>query len=219
MTAWADWFEATHLAERIFIFIAAPATLIMLIQTVMLFLGAGDGPGDTGMDSDTSGIGDGEADIDFDIDGDSDGSFDSSGLQFLTMRGVIAFLTVAGWTGALCMEMGLPVIVAGMLAIICGFGAMIGIAALVRVLMSLQASGNISYRAALGALAEVYLTIPGGNATGKVSVTLGGALTECDAITEADGPIRTGAIVRVTDVVRGSVLVVEQIKEENRNQN
>jgi hypothetical protein len=210
------WFESMHLAERIFIFIAAPATIIMLVQTVMLFLGAGDGPGDTDLDSDTSAIGDADSDTGFDVDFDDvgDGRLDNTGLQVLTTRGVIAFLTVAGWTGALCMEYNLPVPIAGILAIGFGFGAMAGVAALVRALMSLQTSGNINYRCALGSLAEVYLTIPSGGGAGKVSLTLGGALTECDAITESGVPIRTGSVVRVTDVVRGNVLVVEAFDEE-----
>ena len=51
---------------------------------------------------------------------------------------------------------------------------------------------------AVGKTGEVYLTIPPSlSGTGKINVDLQGTLTELDAMTENDTPIKTGAKVKV----------------------
>ncbi|MCL2084888.1 MAG: hypothetical protein FWH06_06510 [Oscillospiraceae bacterium] len=214
MTAWID---AMPLIEKIFFYIALPASLIMIIQTIMLFIG---GAGDSGLDSDTSAIGDGALDgleaADGGLDADGPGyGFSGNGLSFITMRGIITFMTVFGWAGVCLMEMGASESASMAFAILLGIGAMIGVAFLVRGLLSLQAVGNIDYRQALGQYADVYLAIPAsGSGRGKVTLTLRGAMSQYDAVTDDDGGIRTGEVVRVTDIVGGNVLVVEREKIE-----
>ena len=60
------WLESLTVLQRVMLFIAVPATLLLLIQTVMLFigLGGGDGDADGGLD------GDGSDAVDLDPDGD-----------------------------------------------------------------------------------------------------------------------------------------------------
>lgn len=196
--------------QQIFFFIALPSTLIMLIQTVMLFFGTDGSSHGVGMDSEISGVedgGDGGMGSDNGDGGDSESG--AQGLRFVTTRGVVAFLTVAGWTGVLCIELLLPPVLASLIAAVCGFGAMVGIAYLIQWLMGLSSIGKMDYRTALGSLAVVYLRIPGDGGMGKVNVTINGAFRECDAVTEDGSPIGTGQTVRVTDILREGVLVVE----------
>lgn len=215
-----DWFESLSLIEQVFVWIAAPASLILIIQTVMLFFGGGS---DSDLDSDVSGLHTHDMDMGADMDVDVDllghdagaahelldGST-SAGLQFVTMRGIIALLTVFGWTGLCAMQAGLTEAPSIAVATILGFGAMIGIAYLVRGLLRLQSVGNINYREALGQSANVYLTIPPkGKGVGKITLTLGGALREYDAVNAGEAPIKTGETVRVTDL-REAVMVVEK---------
>ena len=72
------WLESLTVLQRVMLFIAVPATLLLLIQTVMLFigLGGGDGDGDGGVDLDGDGIPDA---VDLDLDGD--GIPDGAGLD------------------------------------------------------------------------------------------------------------------------------------------
>jgi len=191
------WLENMELLQRIFVFIAFPASLILIIQTVMLFI-TGDGTAGTDIETDVS------ADVSVE-----DSGYSTDGLQFVTTRGIIAFLTVAGWTGVLCMELRFPQIVSVVVALGCGFGAMVGVGYMMRALLSLSSVGNIDYRTALGSLALVYLRIPGDGGLGKVNVTINGAHRECDAVTEGGADISTGQTVRVTDVLKDGVLVVE----------
>ena len=211
----AAWFESLHVLEQIFFFIALPASVIMLIQTVMLFFGAGGGGTGVGMEVEISGIEDGG---DGGMAGGSDESGDSvsSGLRFVTTRGVVAFFTVAGWTGILCMQMGMLPVLSALMAAGCGFGAMVGVAFLVQWLLGLSSSGNMDYRTALGSFAEVYLRIPGDGGKGKIHLIINGAHRECDAITEDGSPVGTGRTVRVTDIMQDGVLVVEPVIEKGR---
>ena len=208
----AEWFEAISLLEKVFLFIALPSTLILLIQTIMLFFGGVD---DGSMFSDTSGF---ESSMDVsnisdalssDFD-DVSGSVTGGDLSFITIRGIIAFLTVSGWTGIICVEMGASAAVSVFVSVLLGLGALIGVAYLIRALLSLQSISHVNYKAALGQMGTVYLPISAGvGGKGKVSLTLDGTFKQYDAITNQDQSIKTGELVRVIDVVRGNVMVVE----------
>ena len=201
--------------ERVFFFIALPASLIMLIQTVMLFFGVGDEGAGVGTDTEISGVdesGDGGL-------GDDTGESGNVGLRFITTRGIIAFLTVAGWAGFISMQAGLHAGLASLIAFACGFGAMVGVAYLVRALLSLALVHKMDYRTALGCVGEVYLTIPaaGEGGRGKIHVTVNGTFREVDAITEYPQAIKSGTKIRVTDIVGDGVMVAEPFDVEMHN--
>ena len=95
------WWESLSTFSQVLACMAIPATLILLIQTILTLIGIGD----NGVDSDI-----GDADIDADAadgvfgaeltDGDSDPS-GLDGLRIFSVRGIIAFFVVFGWTGIL----------------------------------------------------------------------------------------------------------------------
>ena len=62
------WWESLTWLERLFAYVAFPATLLLILQTLMLLFGLGhDGGTDT----------DGDADVDLDLDSDADADFDT----------------------------------------------------------------------------------------------------------------------------------------------
>ena len=63
-----SWFQSLELIEQIFAICAVPATLVLILQTVLLIIGLGTGGG-SDLESDTSGIGDAAHGADFDADG------------------------------------------------------------------------------------------------------------------------------------------------------
>lgn len=217
-----EWFNSLPLLEQIFFFIALPATAILIVQMILLIVG-GIGGGGMDLDSDTSGMDlDAADDFDLDVDigdiaedgGDGSESLEVSDLRFVTTRGIIAFLAIAGWTGICCMEYGTPSPATILISLAAGAAAMVGIAFLVRALLRLQSVNSLDYRRALGQTGEVYLTIPPNNTgAGKVSLVLSGALKQYDAVTNWEQRIPTGEMVRVVDIVRDDVMVVEP---ENR---
>ena len=187
MNAW--WASLTWL-EKIFAYVAFPATLLLLLQTLMLLFGLGndsDGDADADVDLDGDGVpdldldGDGvpdldadfDADVDSDFDADTDGDTDAetdvdagghsglfAGLKLFTLRGIVAFLAVCGWGGLWLLRMGMHPIFAVFLAIAMGFWAMLLMALFLRVALKLQDDGTLDFRNALGTAGTVYLTIP-----------------------------------------------------------
>ncbi|MDR0324637.1 MAG: NfeD family protein [Oscillospiraceae bacterium] len=208
----AAWWEGISLLEQIFVIIAAPSTLILIIQTVMLIFGGGLDAPDSGLGSDVSGFGSDEG-----MDGAESGigdpdiqAADVDGLRLFSIRGIMTFLTVFGWSGAVMISMGMHPAAAAAVSGLLGFASLYGMARMIKALMKLQESGNVNYRRALGKTARVYLTIPpAGQGQGKINLMLGDSLGEFWAVTESSEPIPTGTAVRVVDLA-GGVYTVKQ---------
>ena len=212
----AEYWNSLPLLSQVFMLLAAPATLILAIQTVLLFFGHGGGGAD--MDSDVSGLDSGGMDIhdgamEFHDHMDHAGGaeFDAAGLRLFSIRGIFAFFAVGGWTGLLCSESGVPAPLSILIAFMLGAASLYGLAKLMQAMMKLQESGTIDYRHGLGKQAQVYLTIPAkGRGKGKINLELSGSLGEFSAVTESEDPIPTGSMVRVVDII-GDVFVVEVV--------
>lgn len=191
-----NWWNSMIPAQQIFALIAIPATLILVIQSIMVLLGFGEG-------------GDG---ADVDADDVLDGDVEDGGLGVFSVRGIVAMLCIMGWSGVALLETSLPKTVSVLIAFLLGVATLFGMAFLMKAVYRLQSSGNIDLGNAIGKVGQVYIPIPaGGKAGGKVNITVQEKLTECDAITAGDTTLETGAYVRVTAVGEGGVLVVEPI--------
>ncbi|MBE6694145.1 MAG: hypothetical protein E7589_05225 [Ruminococcaceae bacterium] len=205
------WWNALSLATQIFYCIAIPSTLILLIQTVLLFIGVGgdadvdDLSGDFDAPDSTDGVfGDNDPDVDFDAEGDL-------GLRVFTFRGVIAFLVVFGWVGIAMDASGISLWVTMPVAIVCGAAMMLFLALILKAVMGLRSDGNTDNRNAVGMSGKVQLTVPANRAgEGKVHVMLQGAYVERDAVTDDEDSIPTGAEVVVVGVSGITTLVVKR---------
>lgn len=237
----AEWWEGLSTLVRVLYCIAVPATLLLLLQTILSISGFG-GDSDVNL-SDTSGIDMGGGDFGGDIGGDigdisggdidlsadvsadtgTDFSHDTdagsgdvqvhgsySSLQLFTVQGIVAFFAVAGWVSIAAISGGIPSAGAIPLGVIAGFFAMYGVAKLVQISKKLTENGTIDFRNAIGETAAVYIPIPpSGEGEGKVTLTLQGRFMECSAVTSEREMLKTGTVVRVTDL-NGEVLVVER---------
>jgi len=210
MTQW--WYDLS-LISQVFALIAIPSTLILLIQTVLLFFGIGGGNDD--FDA---------PDTDVDIDGDgiidsvsSGGSADAgdgenSGLALFSIRGIVAMLCIGGWSGLVMLEAGLPAILSVLLAVNFGVLTLFGLAYLMKFAMRLQSSGNIDLGNAIGKTGRVYIPIPPSTTgSGKINITIQDKFIEVDAMTTADRKIATGEAVRVVSTDETGLLIVEPI--------
>ena len=237
------WLESLTALQRVMLFIAVPATLLLLIQTVMLFigLGGGDGDADGGVDLDGDGIPDGiEAEaVDLDGDGVPDGLHDGihpeggdggdggdgdahggffSGLHVFTIRGFITFFTLFGWSGLLFLTLGLHWLLSLFLAVQVGIIGMVAVAIILREALNLQSDGTLDIRNALGERGSVYLTIPArGQGSGKANVTVQEQLREFEAVTQQDAPIPTGSEIVVVGLAEEGVLIVSPVLSERED--
>lgn len=190
------WLESLPTLQLIFAFIAIPATLVLLVQTVLLLIGMGD------------------ADADFDPDGIDIGEAaeGDGGLALFSVRGIVAMLCIAGWSGVVFVDIGLPDAVSILFAAACGIAALVGMAYLMKAVMKLQHSGNIQLGAAIGKVGEVYIPIPAkGEGRGKISINVQERLIEVDAISKGEAPLKTGDTVRVVSTDESGLVVVEKI--------
>ncbi len=193
------WWDSLSGLGQIFACIGIPATLILIVQTVLLFFGIGDGEG---------------ADVDVDSDGFdiSEAANGDDGLTLFTVRGIVAMFCVGGWSGIVFLDLGLGSALSIFLSVVCGVAALVGIAYLMKAVMKLQSSGNIQLGLALGKIGEVYIPIPAkGKGRGKINITVQDRFMEIDAISAGDEELKTGDTVRVVATDESGLVVVERV--------
>lgn len=209
-----QWWIGLGEAGQIFACIAIPATVILIIQCILTLMGLG-GDSDTEADveaevpdadiNDTDGIfgESGEADADSDV-------FDG-GLRIFTLRGLIAFFSVMGWTGTVCCELGLILPLTIVIAVIAGFGAMLLIASIMKWLLGLQYDGTENIKDALGVSGTVYIRIPPSRSgKGKVNLVVQGKLCEKNAVTDEETMIERDEEITVIGISGEETLIVRR---------
>ncbi|MCE5236409.1 MAG: hypothetical protein ABFC62_08355 [Clostridiaceae bacterium] len=217
----AEWWDSLSAVQRVFAYFALPATLVLIIQSVLVLFGMGHDSADAGH----GGVDVGHAHADFghahaDV-GHAHGGLGhahahgheddgSDGFALFSIRGLVAFFSVGGWAGIVLDGAGAGLVLTVLASLAAGFAALYLVALLFRLTAKLQSSGNIELSNAVGKSAKVYIPIPGGErGTGKVTLTLQERFVECDALTRAPQGLKTGEFVRVTAVVNANTLVVE----------
>lgn len=199
-----EWFNSYNSFFQAMIIIACAATLVMVIQIVMLLIGLGDDGSFDDIDaSDPGGV----------DDIVNDGGFlDLFGLRILTLRNLIAFLAIGGWSMVVFFDLTEIVWLSILLGIICGVICMILLAYIFKKFNDLQSSGNIDINNAIGKIGTVYLTIPGHRSgKGKINVIVQERYIEVEAITDED-TIPTGSDIKIIDCI-GDHLLVQKVKE------
>lgn len=200
------WWHSLTLFQQIMVSIASPATILIVLQLIFVMLGfSSDDSLDTSPDGDVS---------DMDSDFINDEGFLSFGsMKVLTVRGILAFLSVGGW-----VAMALSYITVNWAASLIGIAAGTGMALVIAIAMhyasKLQQSGNILYRNAIGKTATVYIRIPakrGGK--GKINLTLQERFIEADAISNEKDMLTTGSAVKVIGLEDENTFIVEKFKQ------
>ena len=206
-----EWWNALSIATQIFYCVALPATLVLIVQTVMMFFGFGDDGdvddlSDTMIDTDaTEGI------FGEDTVTEPHDSFGLEGLRIFTMRGIVAFFVVFGWVGVVMDSAGASLWATVPVAFVCGSAMMVLLAFLMRSIMRMRSDGNTDNRNAIGTAGKVQLTIPPSRTgEGKVHVMLQGAYVERNAVTDDTDPIPTGCEIIVVGTSGLTDLVVKR---------
>lgn len=206
-----EWWGSLGVAAQVFYCIAVPATLVLLIQTVLMFFGLEDGAdgGDIGGDIPDADVSDGIFGSDSMTDISDISGLDS--LHIFTVRGIIAFFVVFGWVGVVMQSAGVSLGITIPVAALSGFVMMIVIAYLFRAVMRLRDDGNFDNRNAIGASGKVYLSVPASRSgEGKVNIILQGAYVERNAVTDEIESIPTGSEIVVVGISGQTNLVVRR---------
>lgn len=209
-----EFWNSLSTAAQVFYCVAIPSTLVLIVQTVLMFIGFGD-DADTSFD-DTSIV----APDDFDTaDGvfgedlptETPDTFGLDGLRIFTLRGIIAFFVMFGWVGVVMDAADISLFITLPVATICGFAMMMLLALILRSVMKLRSDGNLDNRNAIGASGKVHLVIPPERSgEGKVHIMLQGTYVEREAVTDSSEAIPTGSEVVVTALSGQTTLVVRK---------
>ncbi len=203
----AVWWESLSVLQQVFAYFAIPATIILIVQTILVLFGIGDNDLDTG---------DGLDAFDADDFGDGGDGFEGAGdgLALFSIRGIVAFFSVGGWAGIVVAERINSAFISIVIAFIAGAVALYSVALLFKLAAGLQSKGNLALENAVGKTAKVYITIPGSRAGfGKVTLTFQGRFAECDAVTDEGDALHTGALVTVTGLADASTLIVAPLTD------
>ncbi len=210
-----DWWNALTLASQIFYSVAIAATAVLLVQTVMMFIGMGEDA--DGMDGGADDLSDIPADVDTDgvfESGIEPETYDAAGfesLRIFTVRGIVAFCVVFGWLGVAMEAAALPLGLTIPVSAAAGFAMMLALAFLFRAVMRLRSDGNTDNRNAVGTAGRVHLTVPASRkGEGKVHLMLQGAYVERNAVTDDEESIPTGSEIVVVGLSGNTDLVVRR---------
>ena len=159
-------------------------------------------------------IGGGDADMDADLD-DFDGGDDGGvGFQFFTFKNVVAFFTIFGWSGIVCIDNGLEKTATLTISSASGLLMMFATGYLFFWMAKLAHSGTLKIKNAIGVVGEVYLPIGAKRAySGKIQIKVQGSLRELEAITDSEEILETKTLVKVTAVVSTELLLVEKLSK------
>lgn len=185
-----NWWENLTIMGQIFAIIAIPSTIVMILQSFLLLFGVGFG-GDSDVDS-------------------TDHSFDGSdGLSLFTLRGLVAFFSIGGWTGLVCTSGNLNNALSIIIAFFAGSLALVGIAFLLKFSFKMQDKGNLDILNALGKVGNVYIPIlESRKGNGKITILVQGRLIEITAITDDNRTLKTGEMVIVKEIINGDTVLV-----------
>ena len=187
-----EWFSDLELFSKFYWIITLVGSLIFLIVVIMTFVGADGAEDFEGADAS--------------IDADTGIEF-----QFISLKSLIGFFTIFGWSGIACIDADLSKPITVLISVVCGLIMMTILAAMFHYIKKLTDSGTLDYKNALNAVGEVYLTI-GANRSrmGKVSVRVQGTLREMDALTDSFTELKSGTIIKIVDVTSNGILIVDQ---------
>lgn len=177
-------------AGNLYLFIAVTGSVIFALQFIMTVAGIHS-------DVELDGAG-------FDVD--SHDISDIQGLNFFSLKAIVAFVTFFGWGGYFYGHLGWTGLA---IAFGCGLIMMFLTALVVSLLLKMQQSGNITPAELVGQRGTVYLTVPAGRAPGgMVTVTLPGCTRQVSA--RADDELKTGTAVVISENLGGgSFLMVK----------
>ncbi len=186
-------FEGLSSMQQAYWIIAIIGSGIFAIIFILTFMGGGDADmaaDGTAFDADDGGV----------------------GFQFFTFKNVVAFFTIFGWTGVLCLQNGYDNVVTILVSAVAGLIMMVCTSLLFYQMHKLAQSGTLRIKNAVGQIGEVYLPIGANRSTvGKIQIKVQGSLRELEAITDSSEELRTATMVRVKEVVSSELLLVEKL--------
>ncbi|MDO9628286.1 MAG: hypothetical protein Q7I99_00175 [Acholeplasmataceae bacterium] len=195
------WWESLSVFQQVMFVIAVSSSAVMLIFLVLMLIGI-DGADFDGVDTP-------DLDLDFLNDEPLSGI---GGLRIVSLKGVLAFLSIGGWTAYLFVNLVNPIF-ASLIGVVLGCVAAYLQALAYRAMMRLESSGNIDYKNAVGKTGTVYMRVPKNNSgKGKITLVIQERYTEIDAVTDEGEDILPKTSIVVTGLLDPTTLMIKTNK-------
>jgi hypothetical protein len=185
-----SFFESMESLEKAFWFIALPASLIFIVQTILTFIGSDASDGTS-------------ADFDSDLDG-ADAPF-----QLFSLRNLINFLLGFSWTGISFFKIIDNPTVLILISFLVGALFVYLFFLIIQFILKLSENNSFNIKNTINKTGTVYLKIPA-NKTGYgiVQISVKGSVHEINAVTSNE-EIQSGTMIRVTEVLDNNLLLVQ----------
>jgi len=182
-----QWFLQLKGIELILWCIALLFSFLFLVQTIISFFIGGD-------HSDIDDVGDhGHGDVS----------------RFFTLRNMIVFFTMFGWSGLAAYKSGISDVAVTAIAVASGVLMVAILYFIMTRATRLRQSGTLQTKNAISQVGETYLRIPAQrNGIGKVQIQVQGRLVELDAMTDDADDIATGKPIKVLGTLNERILIV-----------
>lgn len=206
------WWNEITTVEQVLYLLAASSTILLLIQTVLSMVGLDSDADVLNEDLAHSGLTltDSEPENEAAVRASGDDHLTSVRFRIFTIRGILSFFALGTWVTIVLFKATASWPVSFSVGAAAGILTMILIAKGFQLVMKPASDGAVEIKTAVGAVGEVYVTIPPkGEGKGKVSVLLQGAPRVYDAVAYEDKKIPTGRQVRVLDIAGRNMLLVE----------
>ncbi|VAX41811.1 hypothetical protein MNBD_PLANCTO02-3331 [hydrothermal vent metagenome] len=191
--------------ETLFTYCAIIGGILFVGQLVLVFIGIG---GDH-CDIDTP-----DADVDFDgsehldISGEGDGWF----VGILSLRSIVAAMTVFGLAGKGALLKGFSEQQTILIAFVAGAAVLYLVGWVFKELYKIRSDGTVKIQSTIGCRGKVYLTIPAGKkSAGKVTISVAERTMEYLAMTNGE------ELTKGMPVVVVSVLAPDMVEVEGAN--
>jgi len=202
------WWNELGLIGQIMACAAIPMTVVMILQLILMLIGVGFGS-----------EADGELD-DVSVDPNTDttpqeaaSSENVSVFRIFTIRGIVAFFALGGWTGLAALSAGVHPFWAIQFSLFVGVCALLLAAIVIRLALKMQTSGNLNLKNAVSQTGDVYIRIPPARSDkGKITMLLQERFVELDAITDHDAEIEPESKVEVIAITDDDCVVVKPVK-------
>jgi len=193
------WEQLTSFQQGMFI-IAVSASLVMVIFLVLMLIGI-EGADFDGVDD--------ISDVDIINDEPLSGI---GGLKILTIRGILAFISMGAWTAYLLVNWMHPLL-ASAIGIVVGSISAYLLALAFKATYKLESSGNLDYANAIGQIGTVYIRVPKSKSgKGKITLTIQERYIEVDAMTEWDQDLMPKTVVEVVGIEDTTTLIIKPKK-------
>lgn len=175
--------------EKVFWIIAIISSTVLAIQFVLALFGV-----------------DGHHSVD---QADHSSDHDVSSFKLMTVRNVIAFFAMFGWSGLAMIHSGNGKLATFVVSFSIGTASMLFVAFLFYQISKLEQSGNIQINSLIGCTGTAYLNMTN-NSVGKANITTKNSIIEVKAKSN-EGEIKTGELVEVIQILNDNIVIVKKI--------